>query len=174
MRDEPSVHMKIATARAWLQVAVLAPVVFVLAVGAVILAAMTGPHGRVPGPERVMPPGPVPTGPFVQPDETTGLVIRAAVPAANGRALITVTVRITTVPPVPRATLETAGGSLARIIGPLVESLPPDWTPNAAGLAALKRAIEEAAPVTLAPALPVGTHVTVFADVTAGPVRPSP
>ncbi len=166
--------MKAARLRAWLRAAVLVPAVFVLALGAVILAAGIGPNVQLPGPRGLTPPGHAPVGPFVQPDESAGLVIRVTVPPATGRAPVKLTVRITPVPPVPRDKMEAAGGYLARLLGSLVTSLPPDWIPDAAGLATLKHAIEEAAPVTLAPSLPAGTQITVFADVTASPERLSP
>lgn len=172
-REELSVPMKIPV-REWLLAVVLVPAVFVLALGAVLLAAGIGPQAQLFGPHRQTPPEHAPVGPFVQPDESAGLIIRATVPPAPGRGPVRLTVRITTVPPMPRPVVEAAGGYLAALLGALVTTLPADWTTDAAGLAALKHAIEESAPIALAPSLPAGTQVTVFADVAVSPEPPSP
>lgn len=162
-------HSFSAGIQAWLWAAVLVPATFVLALGAVLLAAGIG---RPTPPAQ--PPTHAPAGPFVQPEESGALVIHTTVPPALGRAPANLTVRITTIPPVSRSIMEAAGGYFSLLIGGLVTTLPPGWTPDAAGLATLKQAIEDAAPAALAPFLPAGTQITVFADVTAAPERPSP
>lgn len=151
--------------RAWLLSAVLVPTVFALAIAAVFIPRSAGPAGR---PAQPVVPQPPPPAPPAASDLTISLT-----PQAGGQP-VALTVRITIVPPVQQDTLDAIRGYLGGLLESLVRSLPHGWTPDEAGLAALKRAIEEAIPVALAPSLPAGTRVTVAADVAVSPERPSP
>jgi len=82
-----------------------------------------------------------------------------------------ITVRITTDPPSPAA-LDASREYVTTLLQTLVRTLPAGWSPDAAGLATLKQAIEEAVPEVIAAKLPGGTRVTASADVTVTPEAP--
>jgi len=165
--------MLAAAIRAWLRAALLVPVVFALAIAAVIIAKSSVPMAQ---PAAGHPPrsGVAPEDQRLSPKEPTGLTIPLTVPGGSGGEPVILTVRITTTPPAAPDMLEPARGYLTGLLESLVTSLPAGWSPNDAGLATLRRALVEAVPVALAPSLPQGTHVTVSAEVAVSPNRPSP
>lgn len=161
-----------ATIRAWLLAAILVPMVLVLATATVVL----GPSVALPRhPPAAAPPAPGAAGsaPAPSPQLSADLVIDSTASPAGGPPL-TVTVRITIDPPVLRVRLERARSYVTHLVETLVKSPPKDWAPDAEGRAALKQAIEEAVPVSVAPLLPAGTRVQASAEVAPAPAAPAP
>ncbi len=164
--------------RAWVLSVVLVPMVFALAIAAVFIPRSAGPAGRSPGGASPLTqpaqPQPVVTQPSPPTPPAASELTISLTALPTGGPPVALTVRIAIVPPVQQDTLDAARGYLGSLLESLVRSLPHGWTPDEAGLAALRRAIEEAIPVALAPSLPAGTRVTVAADVAVSPERPSP
>jgi hypothetical protein len=148
--------MSLRTVRAWLWAILLVPAVFALAIAAVSLAAGIIPS-RQPASDAA---GALPA----QPPESARLTVPVSLPAAVGGVAI-ITVRITTDPPAPEV-LDGSREYLTALLQFLVRTLPAGWNPDEAGVATLKRAIEEAVPVAIAAKLPEGTRVAASADVT--------
>lgn len=158
------------TIRAWLLAAVLLPAVLGLVIAAVVIVPRTVVISARPA-------GVTPSRPPEQPPPQHGptTLTIALVASSTGGPSLALTVTITTAPPVPQDTLEGTRGYLTGLLESLVKSPPEGWTPDADGLATIKRAIEQIIPVSLAPSLPAGTRVTVSAEVAAAPEeRPTP
>jgi hypothetical protein len=162
--------MKSRAIRAWIRAAMLVPAVFLLAVAAAGLMVVTGIGQRPSGDHSPGTSGGSESGPTASP---SALTLPLQLPPGAGGASGDVTVRITTTPPVPAETLEASRAYLTGLLRSLVESLPSGWTPDAQGLAALQRAIEDAVPVSLSPLLPEGTQVTVDVTFAAPPPPPA-
>ncbi len=153
--------MSLRTVRAWFRAILLVPVVFALAIAAVTLAAGVIPARQPAG----GPPHPaVPADDQLALPASIRLALSVALPAAAGGVAL-ITVRVTTDPPAPEV-LDASRTYLTALMQTLVRTLPANWSPNEAGVAILKRAIEEAVPASMAAKLPAGTRVTAVADVT--------
>lgn len=147
-------RMSLRTVRVWLWATLLVPAVFALAIAAVSLAAGIIPSRR-PASDQSHPLGP---------ETVARLTLPVSLPETVGGFAI-ITVRITTDPPAPEV-LDASRGYLTALLQYLVRTLPAGWNPDEAGIAILKRAIEEAVPVAIAAKLPEGTRVAASADVT--------
>lgn len=155
--------MSLRTVRAWLWAILLVPAVFALAIAAVSLAAGIIPSPQ-PASDQSHPLGAAAGALPSQPPESARLTLPVSLPAAVGGVAI-ITVRITTDPPAPEV-LDASREYLTALLQFLVRTLPAGWNPDEAGVATLKRAIEEAVPVAMAAKLPEGTRVAASADVT--------
>ena len=157
--------MKRAIPGAWLRALLLVPAVFVLAIAAVGLAITTASHG--------IPPTEEPVSRTAPPAASPELVLPVTIPPSADSGAVDVTVRITTDPPVSAATLEGSRTYLTALLRTLVDTLPSGWTPNPDNLDILRLAIEDAVPVSLAPALPEGTQVAVDVTIVTHEAPPS-
>lgn len=145
----------------WLGALLLVPAVFGLALAAVVVAielpASHGPSGGAALPAA----------------SVTTFEILLALPPAAGDTPVQVTVRVRLAPAVPPDAVARARNDAERIVSTLVASLPPGWTPDAAGMALLEGGINDAIPAAITPSLPPGTRTSVSVEVTGG-ARPSP
>jgi hypothetical protein len=153
--------------------AVLAPTVFVLAIAAAFLAAIAVPWSHVSG-DRA--PRPAAQQPAVQgmPPAEPDLSIPVTIPAAGGGQPLTLLVRVSTAPAVPRAVLQARSGYLSNLLRSLVRQLPADWRPDQRGMETLQRAIADTVSDTIGPSLPPGTRLTVAIGPAGGPLPPAP
>lgn len=161
--------MDVHALRAWVRATVLVSAVFALAIAAVSLAAVI--LAAPPTGGRSHPLGTVATA--GQPTDlpaSAQITLPIALRASPG-SFVVITVRITADPPAP-AVLDASREYVTALLHTLVRTLPAGWSPDAAGRATLKQAIEEGVPEAIAAKLPGGTRVTVSAEVTVTPEAP--
>ncbi|HEX4835499.1 MAG TPA: hypothetical protein VFW01_04100 [bacterium] len=154
--------MSVHALRAWVRAVVLVPAVFALVIAAVSLAAAILAGSPAGG--RSHPLGTVTADQPTPSPASAQLTLPVALRTFPG-SFVVITIRITTDPPAPAA-LDASREYVTTLLHTLVRKLPAGWRPDAAGLATLKQAIEEAVPEVIAAKLPGGTHVTASAEVT--------
>ena len=154
--------MSVHALRAWVRAVVLVPAVFALVIAAVSLAAAILAGSPAGG--RSHPLGTVTADQPTPSPASAQLTLPVALRTFPG-SFVVITIRITTDPPAPAA-LDASREYVTTVLHTLVRKLPAGWRPDAAGLATLKQAIEEAVPEVIAAKLPGGTHVTASAEVT--------
>lgn len=155
--------------RVWARAIFLIPVIFVLAIAAVSLAAAVLPAPQQGGDRSHLPGN-------VSADRSSLLPVQLTMPVALPPAvggLAVISVRIITEPPAPEA-VDESRPYLTALLQSLVRTLPEDWSPDKDGIAVLRRAIEDAVSASISAKLPVGTRVTASADVTLTGMGPAP
>lgn len=160
--------MDVHALRTWVRAGVLVSAVFALVIAAVSLAAgiLAGP----PAGSRSHPVGTVTADQPTPSPASARLILPIALRGSPG-SFVVITVQITTDPPAPAA-LDASREYVTTLLHTLVRTLPVGWSPDAAGRATLKQAIEEAVPEAIAAKLPGGTRVTASVDVTVTPEAP--